>query len=81
MIYAKKAKDLKYVKRSGDDSNAEQTIAQRYYFTKAQAKTLATFLSDSNIESLRKETSYDEVSDDYFDAYENSDSENGDEVE
>lgn len=81
MIYAKKAKDLKYIKRSGDDSNADSTIPQRYYFTKAQAKTLATFLSDSNIESLRKETSYDEVSDDYFDAYDNSNVENGDEVE
>lgn len=81
MIYAKKAKDLKYIKRSGDDSNADSTIPQRYYFTKAQAKTLATFLSDSNIESLRKETSYDEVSDDYFDAYDNSNAENGDEVE
>lgn len=77
MIYAKKAKDIKYVHRSNDDSNADKTIPQRYYFTKAQAKTLATFLSDSNIESLRKETNYDEVSEDDFDSYDNSGAANG----
>lgn len=77
MIYAKKAKDIKYVHRSNDDSNADKTIPQRYYFTKTQAKTLATFLSDSNIESLRKETSYDEVSEDDFDSYDNSSAANG----
>lgn len=81
MIYAKKSIDLKHVKRSDEDSNANQTIAQRYYFTKAQAKTLATFLSDSNIESLRKETSYDEVSDDYHDEYDNQTQADGEKSE
>ena len=69
MIYAKKAKDLKHIKRSGDASNADETIPQRYYFTKAQAKKLAEFLGDDNIESLRAGTSYDGVSEDDFDDY------------
>ena len=59
-IYAKKAKDLKYVKRSGDDIRIGETIPQRYYFTKAQATRLAEFLSDENIDSLCATTSYDE---------------------
>ena len=59
-IYAKKAKDLKYVKRSGDDIRMGETIPQRYYFTKAQARQLAEFLSDENIDSLCAATQYNE---------------------
>ena len=51
-IYVKKAKDLKYVKRSGDDPRMGESVPQRYYFTRAQASRLADFLSDENIASL-----------------------------
>lgn len=55
-VYVKKAKDLKYVKRTGDDTRMGETIPQRYYFTRAQASRLAEFLSDENIDSLRSAT-------------------------
>lgn len=62
-IYVKKAKDMKYVKRTGDDTRMGETIPQRYYFTRAQATHLAEFLSDENIDSLRGADGEDAFSD------------------
>ena len=62
-IYVKKAKDLKYVKRTGDDTRMGETIPQRYYFTRAQAARLAEFLSDESIDSLRGADKDDAFSD------------------
>lgn len=73
MIYAPKTKDLSYEKKSDSDLNWENTIAQRYYFTIAQAKRLANFLSDENISALYEASIYADVKDGDFDSYEEID--------
>ena len=72
-INVKKSKNLAY----GDSQSEEamiksEVIEQTYFFTKAQAKKLMTFLDDANISALQTATTEDAV--EYAaDSYENSD--------
>ncbi|MCR4734282.1 MAG: hypothetical protein K5829_04675 [Treponema sp.] len=43
---------------NGDDSVDKESLMLNYYFTKAQAKQLAEFLSDENIESILMQNKY-----------------------
>ena len=62
-VNVRPAKNLAY----GDSKSEEalmkaNTIEQTYYFTKAQAKKLMTFLDDANISALQASSTFDEYS-------------------
>ena len=72
VINVQKAKNLAF----GDSKSEEavlkgDVIEQTYYLTKAQAKKLALFLSDQNIDAMQASTTVDEVSEEK-DAYDDS---------
>lgn len=54
-------KNLNATTRNEYDKMRENVIEQRWYFTRAQAKRLAAFLSDANIDSLAEKESVPET--------------------
>ncbi len=69
-INVRKAQNLAVNEKTEEGSLKANVIEQTYYFTKAQARRLATFLSDANIDALQASTTepeFQDAADDYSD--------------